>query len=146
MRMPTGLELVRSSTTSVHWMIRTTRWRELILTCCMSQSLHFDRTPCFTVYYRIDSTSGVYPSKGMIFFQNVAGWLPNGFLTWLSERSQAPSQVRLRQNRVEAHHVARALIDIKKEELRAGTSRRDLMSLLSPSPSTRNGGGTNCGV
>jgi hypothetical protein len=50
----------------------------------------------------------------------------------------SPGQVKLRENRDEAHRVARVLIDAKREELKAGTSRRDLMSLLGSPLSTRN--------
>ena len=49
-----------------------------------------------------------------------------------------------RQNREEAHRIARTLIDLKKEELRAGTSRRDLLSLLGSPLLTWNWSGTNC--
>lgn len=83
-------------------------------------------------------------SKGRIFILDVAKWLPHGFLTWLSEKSQDPSQVMLRQNREEAHRVAQTLIDLKREELAAGASRRDLMSLLCSLSSARSSmSGTN---
>ena len=81
-------------------------------------------------------------SKGRIFILDVAKWLPHGLLTWLSERSQDPSQVILRRNRAEAHRVAQTLIDLKREELAAGASRRDLMSLLCPLSSTRSSKGS----
>ena len=65
-------------------------------------------------------------------------WFPSGLLTWLFERGQSPGQVRLRQNRDEAHRVARVLVSAKREELKAGTSQRDLMSLLGLRPSLPN--------
>ena len=36
----------------------------------------------------------------------------------------------LRQNREEAHSVARKLLDSKRQELKDGTPRKDVMSLL----------------
>ena len=46
--------------------------------------------------------------------------------------------VKLRQNRDEAHHVARALINAKRGELKTGTSGKDLMSSLGSCLSIRN--------
>ena len=37
---------------------------------------------------------------------------------------------RLRQNRDEAHAIARRLLDSKRQELKDGVSRKDIMSLL----------------
>jgi hypothetical protein len=78
------------------------------------------------------------PPKELLFFKDVMEWFPSGFLTWFFEKSQSLGETKLRQNRDEAHRVARVLIDAKREELKAGTSRRDLMSLLGPPLSTRN--------
>jgi len=36
----------------------------------------------------------------------------------------------LRWNKIEAHNVARELVESKREELKAGTPRKDLMSML----------------
>ena len=73
------------------------------------------------------------PPKGHIFVQNVARWLPGGVLTWLSERSRGEVPIKLQRNRAEAHRVAQELIEAKKEELRAGASRTDILSLLGSS-------------
>lgn len=77
-------------------------------------------------------------STGAFLFRNAATRLPNGLLTWFFERDQSPGQVQLRQNRYEAHRVARALIDAKREELKVGTPGKDLMSLMGLPSSTRN--------
>jgi hypothetical protein len=75
-----------------------------------------------------------HSTKESIFSREIARWYPKGTTTWLLERDQSPGHVQLRRNRDEALRFARALIDAKKEELKAGTSRRDVMSLLgSPS-------------
>jgi hypothetical protein len=84
-----------------------------------------------------DETFGNPPIE-LFFFKDAMEWFPSGILTWYFERSQSPGQVQLRQNRDEAHRVARVLIDAKREELKAGASRRDLMSLLGSLPCTRN--------
>jgi hypothetical protein len=115
--------------------VRTTGWRKHIPTSCMSQPSNFNKTSWLTVFCSHDAFGD--PSKGRIFFQNVARWLPNGFFTWVFEMGQSPGHLRLRQNRDEAHRVARELIDAKRVELQAGTPRRDLMSLLGSPPPTR---------
>ena len=63
----------------------------------------------------------------------VAGWFP-GLLPWLCENSNDPGMKNLRHNKLEAHAVARELLDSKRQELRAGTPGDDLMSLLGPLP------------
>ena len=55
-------------------------------------------------------------------------------LPWLCDQSNTPGMQNLRRNKVEAHSVARELVDSKREELRAGTPRKDLMSMLGSSP------------
>jgi len=69
------------------------------------------------------------PSRFFIFLMCVAGWFP-GLLPWLCDNSNTPGMQNLRWNKTEAHNVARELIDSKREELRAGTPRKDLMSML----------------
>jgi len=59
----------------------------------------------------------------------VAGWVP-GLLPWLCDNSSDPGMENLRQNKIEAHTVARELLDSKRQEFEAGTPREDLMSLL----------------
>ena len=75
-----------------------------------------------------------HPPKGKFFVLNITRRLPGGILTWMFERGQRPDQIRLRQNRVETHRVARELIELKRQELGAGTPRRDVLSLLGLSP------------
>jgi len=64
---------------------------------------------------------------------NALRWTPLGFATWIFERDQRPGMVKLRENRTYAHEVAAKLIEEKRQELKDGTSRRDLLSFLSPS-------------
>ena len=99
-------------------------------------TLNFNKTSLLTAFRSQESFGN--PTKGHIFFRNVVRWFPSGLLTWFFERSQSPGQVNLRQNREEAQRVARVLIDAKREELKAGTPRRDLMSLLGSLPFARN--------
>jgi hypothetical protein len=84
-----------------------------------------------------DETFGNLP-KGRVLFRNVARWFPNGLLTWFFERNKSPGVIKLRQNRDEAHRVARTLINAKRGELKAGTSGKDLMSSLGSCSSIRN--------
>lgn len=60
-------------------------------------------------------------------------WAPRGFATWIFERDQRPEMVNLRENRTYAHELAAKLIEEKREELKNGTSRRDVLSLLGSS-------------
>ena len=56
-------------------------------------------------------------------------WFP-GLFTWLCDNSGDPGMRNLRWNKDEAHSVARDLIDSKRQELKAGGSGKDVMSLL----------------
>jgi hypothetical protein len=60
-------------------------------------------------------------------------WAPEGLFTWFLERDQRPGMVHVRENRKYAHEVAVKLIEEKRRELKDGTSRKDLLSLLGPS-------------
>jgi len=60
---------------------------------------------------------------------SVAGWFP-GLLPWLLDNSSNPGMRKLQWNKEEAHSVARELLDSKRQELKAGVPRKDLMSLL----------------
>ena len=72
-------------------------------------------------------------SKERLFMVNALNWVPTGFATWMFERDQRPGMVMLRKNREYAHELAAKLIEEKRQELKDGTSRRDLLSLLGPS-------------
>lgn len=60
-------------------------------------------------------------------------WVPTGLATWVFETDQSPGSVRLRENRVYVHEVAAKLIEEKRQELKDGTSRRDVLTLLGSS-------------
>jgi len=60
---------------------------------------------------------------------SVAGWFP-GLLPWLFDNSSDPGMRKLQRNKEEAHSVAQELLDAKRQELKAGIPRKDLMSLL----------------
>ena len=55
---------------------------------------------------------------------------PKGFVTWMMERDKSPGMTRLRENRTYAREVAAKLIEDKRQELKNGTSQKDLLSLL----------------
>jgi len=73
------------------------------------------------------------PSRGRLFVMNALIWAPEGSVTRMFERDKSPGMVNLRKNREYAHEVAAKLIEEKRQELRDGTSRKDLLSLLGPS-------------
>ena len=61
---------------------------------------------------------------------DVVKWAPRGLSTWVSARDKSPGMVNIRKNRSYAHEVTRKLIEDKKQELKDGASRRDILSLL----------------
>ena len=69
-------------------------------------------------------------SKGQLFAKEAIKWTPEGFFAWISDRSQRPGMVRLRENKMYAHEVAAKLIDEKRRELKDGTSGNNVLSLL----------------
>ena len=73
------------------------------------------------------------PSKERVLMTNVLGWASESFINWMFERDQRPGMANLRKNREYAHEVAAKLIEEKRQELKDGTSRRDLLSLLGSS-------------
>lgn len=79
------------------------------------------------------------PDKGRLFVMDAIKLAPKGLVTWYLERDQSPGMVNIRENRIYAHEVAAKLIEEKRQELKNGTSQKDLLSLLSSSciPFTR---------
>jgi len=59
----------------------------------------------------------------------ITKWFP-GLITWIYETSSHPGMQKVRQNKNEVHNVAQRLLDSKRQELKAGVPRRDVMSLL----------------
>jgi len=68
--------------------------------------------------------------KKRLFMMNAFRWAPGGFTTWMLERDKGPGMVNARKNREYAHEVATKLIREKRQELKDGASRRDVLSLL----------------
>ena len=73
------------------------------------------------------------PSKGRLFMMDSFKWAPKGFGLWLLDKDKSLGTTRLQENKKYAHEVAAKLIEEKKRELKGGTSRRDLLSLLGSS-------------
>ena len=69
------------------------------------------------------------PSRLLVFFMAATRWFP-GLITWVYDHSNHSGMQKLRRNKDEASNVARKLLDLKRQELKDGTSRRDTMSLL----------------
>jgi len=69
-------------------------------------------------------------SKGRLFVLNALRWFPEGFASWIVEKDPSPGMVKLRENRKYAHEIAAKLIEEKRQELKDGTSRKDVLSLL----------------
>ena len=99
------------------------------LTC---DSFPFNIRPTVTIILCSFGAIGML-SKKNIFVTDIFKLLPRGFTTWFLERDRRPGMVKVRENRKYAHEVAVKLIEDKKQELRNGTSRKDLLSLLGSS-------------
>lgn len=61
---------------------------------------------------------------------DILRFAPKGFVTWMMERDKSPGMTRLRENRTYSREVAAKLIEDKRQELKNGASRKDLLSLL----------------
>jgi hypothetical protein len=85
-----------------------------------------------TIIFRSFNAFG-RPSKGRILMTDSFKWTPEGFSTWITDRGKSPGMVRLRENKAYTHELAARLIKEKKQELKDGTSRRDVLSLLGSS-------------
>ena len=72
-------------------------------------------------------------SKEQIFMVDALRWTPVRFATWIFETNQRPGLVRLRENRAYGHEVAARLIEEKKQGLKDGASRKDILTLLGSS-------------
>lgn len=70
------------------------------------------------------------PSKELLFILDAFKWAPTGFSTWLIDKGRSPGMENLRENKAYAHEVAVELIEEKRQELKDGTPRKDLLSLL----------------
>jgi hypothetical protein len=73
------------------------------------------------------------PSKQRLFLMDSFKWAPRGFAAWIFGVNRSPGMVRLRENKKYGHEVALKLIEEKKQELKDGISRRDVLSLLGAS-------------
>ena len=71
------------------------------------------------------------PSRSLLFFMSVSGWFP-GLITWLFDHASHPGLQNLRDNKDQGRAVARKLLESKRQELRNGVVRKDVMSLLGP--------------
>ena len=93
-----------------------------------------------TVAFYSFAAFGTLSKKRLLVLSSLK-WAPIGLLDWVLEHDQDPGMVSMRENRTYAHEVARKLIEDKREELKNGTSRKDILSLLgsSPVPSTNLG-------
>jgi len=60
---------------------------------------------------------------------SITGWFP-GLITWIFSISGDPGLQNLRQNKHQGRVAARKLLDAKRQELKDGTARKDVMSLL----------------
>lgn len=70
------------------------------------------------------------PSKERLFMADCFKWAPKGLGVWLFNRNKSPGMAKLRKNQAYTHEVAVKLLKEKRQEIKDGTSRKDLLSLL----------------
>jgi len=68
-------------------------------------------------------------SRSLVFFMTITRWFP-GLITWIFDNSSDPGMQNLRQNKRQGRVVAQKLLDTKRQELKDGRARKDVMSLL----------------
>ena len=68
-----------------------------------------------------------------MFVLDALKFVPDGFVTWILKMDKLPWMEKLRENRTCVHEVAAKLIEDKRQELKDGTSRRDILSVLGSS-------------
>jgi phage gp46-like protein len=100
-------------------------------TCCEDPFPQNSRTTVTNVVHSFDAFGK--PSKGRLFWFDAFAWAPEGTGVWFVDRNKSPGMVRLRENKKYAHEVAAKLIEEKRQELKDGASRKDVLSLLGPS-------------
>ena len=83
-------------------------------------------------FHRFDAFGKV--SKERLFVMEACRWAPRGSIAWILDRIKSPGMVKVRENGQCTHEVAVKLIEEKRQELKDGTSRKDLLSLLGLSP------------
>ena len=60
-------------------------------------------------------------------------WIPKSVAAWVIENNRSPGMAELRENGTYACEVAAELIEEKRDELRDGTFRKDVLSVLGSS-------------
>ncbi|KAF9780802.1 cytochrome P450 [Thelephora terrestris] len=81
-------------------------------------------------YENLTFDAGASLSKIYLFVMDCFKWAPKGSFLWLIDWGKSPQLTKLRQNKIYAHEVATQLIEEKRQELKDGTSRKDILSLL----------------
>ena len=69
------------------------------------------------------------PSRLLLFSLALSEWFP-GLVTWLFDHGSHPGLRNLRDNKAQGRAIARKLLDSKRQELKDGAVRKDVMSLL----------------
>jgi len=78
-----------------------------------------------------NSAFGTKPPLVQLFVTDAAQYFPYGIITWLFEKDKKPGSIKIRENKKQAHAVARTLINAKRENMRNGDQEKDVLSLLS---------------
>jgi len=73
------------------------------------------------------------PTRFLVFLMSITGWFP-GLITWVYNNSNNPGIQNLRWNKEQGQIIARKLVNLKRQELKDGMARKDIMSLLGLSP------------
>ena len=110
----------------------------------MIPSLLATRSVVTLVFRSFGAFSG--SSKARLSMISALRWAPACFATWMFEGDQRPGMVRLRENREYIREVAVKLIEEKRQELKDGNPRRDVLSLLGSSCVALVGLGSRCDI
>jgi hypothetical protein len=70
------------------------------------------------------------PSSRAVLFQTIAMYLPSRIRSYIATNGKSPRIVRAKAHQKLALDTARELVQMKSEELLAGDSQKDVMSLI----------------
>ncbi|KAJ7508829.1 cytochrome P450 [Mycena galericulata] len=93
-------------------------------------ALHDSRNPLASAYNNILQLTHGLPSKGRIFFQGIAPYIPISVLGYIQDHGRSLAVVEARKVTKLANKIAEKLLTEKTKALDDGKGKRDIMSLL----------------
>ncbi|KAJ7737450.1 cytochrome P450 [Mycena maculata] len=93
-------------------------------------ALNDSRNPLASAYNNILQLTHGHPSKGRIFFQGIASYIPMSVLGFIQDHGRSSAVVEARKVTELANKIAQDLVAEKTKALDTAKGKRDIMSLL----------------